>query len=235
MPWTESLPESCARGGYSLSGGGSATRHRPVPAGEDHATGIQVDLSTIDFEKLRDEFAKKVRLKHATLQDIRQIVEDKLAQMVARNPQRMDYYKEYQAIIADYNREKDRATVEDTFVRLTQLASEMDEQSQRHVREGLSEDELALFDLLVKDNISKTDREKLKQASKKLLALLKERLATMPNWTRNAVTQADVQVMILDSLYSSLPRPPFTKEYWVKHTGAEISNPKKQTISKIKR
>src|SRR5437762_5730941 len=132
--------------------------------------------------------------------------------MVARNPQRMDYYKEYQAIIADYNREKDRATVEDTFVRLTQLASEMDEQSQRHVREGLSEDELALFDLLVKDNISKTDREKLKQASKKLLALLKERLATMPNWTRNAVTQADVQVMILDSLYSSLPRPPFTKE-----------------------
>lgn len=58
-------------------------------AGEDRATGIQVDLSTIDFEKLRDEFAKKVRLKHATLQDIRRIVEDKLAQMVARNPQRM--------------------------------------------------------------------------------------------------------------------------------------------------
>jgi type I restriction enzyme, R subunit len=43
-------------------------------------------LSTIDFEKLRDEFAKKVRLKHATLQDIRQIVEDKLAQMVAHAP-----------------------------------------------------------------------------------------------------------------------------------------------------
>jgi len=28
------------------------------------------------------------------------------AQMLARNPMRMDYYKKYQEIIADYNREK---------------------------------------------------------------------------------------------------------------------------------
>src|SRR5450759_880779 len=36
------------------------------------------DLSTVDLEKLRDEFAKKVKRKATTLQDIRQIVEDKL-------------------------------------------------------------------------------------------------------------------------------------------------------------
>jgi type I restriction enzyme R subunit len=185
---------------------------RTQGVGEDQVEGLQVDLSTIDFERLRDEFAKKISRKHLALQNIRQLVEDKLAQMLAQNPQRMDYYKEYQAIIADYNREKDRATVEDTFAKLTKLASDMDEESKRHVREGLSEEELALFDLLVKENISKTDREKLKQASKKLLASLKERLASMPNWTRNAVTQADVQVLILDSLYSSLPRPPFTEQ-----------------------
>ena len=181
-------------------------------AGEDHATGIQVDLSTIDFEKLRDEFAKNVRLKHATLQDIRQIVEDKLAQMVARNPQRMDYYKEYQAIIADYNREKDRATVEATFAKLANLASSMDKELQRHVREGLSEDELALFDLLSKENISKSDREKVKLASKNLLASLQELVTSMPSWTKNAKTQADVKIFILDKLYTSLPRPPFTDQ-----------------------
>jgi type I restriction enzyme R subunit len=150
-------------------------------ADEDRATGTQVDLSTIDFEKLRDEFAKKVRPKHATLQDIRQIVGDKLAQMVAQNPQRMDYYKEYQAIIADYNREKDRATVEATFAKLANLASSMDEELQRHVREGLSEDELTLFDLLAKKGISKTNREKLKQASKELLASLQGLISSMPN------------------------------------------------------
>ena len=34
----------------------------------------------------------------------------------------------------------------------------------------------------------------------------------MPNWTKNATTQADVQMFILDSLYASLPRPLFSDE-----------------------
>lgn len=72
----------------------------------------------IDFGKLRDEFASKVQRKHAALQDIRDMVEKRLAQMLARNPMRMDFYKKYQEIIADYNREKDRVTVEETFARL---------------------------------------------------------------------------------------------------------------------
>jgi len=180
--------------------------------GEDHAEGLVVDLSQVDFEKLRDEFAKKVQHKHAALQDIRDLVEKKLAQMLAQNPQRMDYYKKYQTIIADYNREKDRATVEETFAKVVKLVSELDQEQQRHVVEGLSEEELALFDLLQKENISKADRERLKQASKGLLAALKEHLATMPNWTKNATTQADVQMFILDSLYASLPRPLFSDD-----------------------
>ena len=66
---------------------------RAQAPGEDHAEGLTVDLSQIDFEKLRDEFAKKVRHKHAALQDIRDVVEEKLQQMLARNPLRMDYYR----------------------------------------------------------------------------------------------------------------------------------------------
>ena len=88
----------------------------------------------------------------------------------------------------------------------------MDEESQRHVREGLSEEELALFDMLVKESISKADRERLKQASKGLLKSLKDRLALMPAWTKNAATQADVKMFILDNLFASLPRPSFTNE-----------------------
>src|SRR5206468_1758398 len=110
------------------------------------AQALQYDLSTIDLEKLRDEFAKKVRRKAATLQDIRQIVEDKLAQMLQRNPQRMDYYRKYSEIIADYNREKDRVTIEETFARLVELAQSLDAEQRRATEEGLSEDELALFD-----------------------------------------------------------------------------------------
>jgi type I restriction enzyme R subunit len=185
---------------------------RAAAPGEDHAAGLKVDLSRIDFGKLRDEFATKVRRKHATLQDIRDIVEKKLAQMLARNPMRMDYYKTYQEIIADYNREKDRATVEETFARLMDLASRLDAEERRAAEEGLSDDELALFDLLFKDRISKADREHLKQASKVLLASLKELLRSMHDWTQNTATQAEVEVLIRNSLWRSLPRPPFTDE-----------------------
>jgi type I restriction enzyme R subunit len=185
---------------------------RAQAQGGDHAEGLTVDLSQIDFEKLRDEFASKVRRKHAALQDIRDVVEKKLAQMLARNPMRMDYYKKYQEIIADYNREKDRTTVEATFARLVELASSLDAEQQRGVREGLSDDELALFDLLYKETISKNDREKLKQASKSLLTSLRGLLEPMRHWTRNVQTQAEVEVFILDRLHESLPIPPFTTD-----------------------
>jgi type I restriction enzyme R subunit len=185
---------------------------RAQNVGEDHAEGLTVDLSKIDFEKLRDEFTKIARHPHTTLHDIRELVEKKLAAMLERNPLRMDYYKKYQSIIADYNREKDRATVEATFAELLRLAGELDKEAQRHVREGLTEEELAIFDLLRAKKMSKKERERLKVASKGLLSKIRERIASMPQWSKNATTQADVQMCILDTLYASLPRPPFTED-----------------------
>jgi type I restriction enzyme, R subunit len=138
-------------------------------------------------------------------------VEKKLAQMLARNPLRMDYYRKYQEIIADYNREKDRVTVEATFAQLVALAASLDAEQRRAAEEGLSDDELALFDFLFKDNISKTDRERLKQASRMLLTSLRDLLRPMQGWTQKTTTQAEVKVFILDNLYKSLPRPPFTE------------------------
>jgi type I restriction enzyme, R subunit len=143
-----------------------------------------VDLSQIDFEKLREEFAKKVRRKHAALQDIRDVVETKLQQMLARNPLMMDYYRRYLDIVAAYNREKDRVTVEQTFAELVRLANSLDAEQRRAAEEGLSDDEYVLFQLLFKDNLVKGEREILKQASKSLLASLMELLERMPVWTQ---------------------------------------------------
>jgi len=185
---------------------------RTAAPGGDHAEGLTVDLSQIDFDKLRDEFASKVRRKHAALQDIRDVVEKKLAQMLARNPMRMDYYKKYQQIIADYNREKDRVSVEETFARVMEIAAQLDAEQRRAAEEGLTDDELALFDLLFKENISKTDRERLKQASKGLLEALRAKTAAMPQWTKNASTQAEIRVFILDTLWQALPRPAYTDD-----------------------
>lgn len=170
------------------------------------------DLSQIDLERLRDEFATKVKRKATALQNIRDLVEQKLAEMLGRNPQRMDYYRRYQEIVADYNREKDRVTLEETFAKLVDLARSLDAEQHRAVEEGLSEDELALFDLLRKEHLDKTERERLKQASRELLQALQNLLAPLDQWTQKAQTQAEVEVFILDHLYPLLPSPPFSEQ-----------------------
>ena len=109
---------------------------RTQEPGDDQAEGLRLDLSQIDMEQLRDEFAKKVRHKATAIQDIREIIEQKLAEMLARNRSRMDYQQKYEEIVADYNREKDRATVEETFRRLTELMNELDAEQRRAVAEG---------------------------------------------------------------------------------------------------
>jgi type I restriction enzyme R subunit len=169
------------------------------------------DISQIDLEKLRAEFSKLKR-KATALHDIREIVEQKLAAMLKQNPLRMDYYKKYQEIIADYNRDKERVSIEETFAKLVDLASSLDAEQRRAVEEGLSEEELALFDLLKREDLSKADRERVKTESRALLASLQRLIAPMDHWTQKEQTQADVEVFIMDSLWQALPDPPFTED-----------------------
>ena len=98
------------------------------------------------------------------------------------------------------------------FADLAELATRLDAEQKRAAQEGLTEDELALFDLLFRDDISKVDRERLKQASKSLLASLHDLLQAMPNWTKNSTTEAEVKVLIIDNLWQSLPRPPYSDQ-----------------------
>lgn len=179
---------------------------------EPPAESKYYDLSNIDLEKLRDEFAKKVRRKATAIQDIREIVEQKLINMLKFNPLRMDYYKRYQEIIADYNREKDRVSIEATFAKLVDLAASLDEEQRRVMEEGLSEEEYALFCMLLRVDLGKAEREKVKIASRSLLREIQALLAPLEQWTQKEQTQAEVEVFILDQLYSLLPSPPFTDD-----------------------
>ena len=180
--------------------------------GDDQAKGLTFDLSQLDIQKLRDEFAKRVTHKATALQDIREIVEQKLAEMLARNPRRMDYQEKYEEIVAAYNREKNRATIEETFWQLSELMQELDEEQRRAVQEGLTEDELALFDLLKKDDLGRAERERVKQSSRALLAAIKEQLAELDRFWEKEQTKAELKVFILDEVFVNLPTPPFTNE-----------------------
>jgi type I restriction enzyme R subunit len=183
---------------------------RAAAHGDDQAESKFYDLSQIDLVKLRDEFAKKVKRKATALQDIRKIVEDQLARMVAQNPMRMDYYRKYSEIVADYNREKDRVAIEDTFARLVDLANSLSAEQRRAAEEGLNEQELALFDLVTRPDLSKADRERVKRESRNLLARLREVIERVDRWTEKEQTQAEVKSLILDHVFATLPDPPFT-------------------------
>ena len=183
---------------------------RTETPGDDQAAGKSYDLSKIDMEKLRDEFAKKVKHKATALKDICDIVEAKLAQMLRTNPLRMDYQQRYEAIVADYNNDKNRITIEETFRRLMEVAAELDAEQQRHVREGLSEEELALFDLIQRKDLGKAERERVKQASRDLLAAIERRLAGLDHFWEKEQTKSAVETFILDKVYVDLPTPPFS-------------------------
>lgn len=180
--------------------------------GLDQAEGLTVDLSQIDLDKLRDEFAHRVRRKATVIEDIRETVEAKLAQMLAFNPLRLNYEKKYQEIIAAYNADKDRATVEETFARLLNLANSLDAEQRRAIELGLTEEQLALFDLLSRESLTNRQREQIKEASRELLAELQRLIGPLDQWTEKEQTQAEVEVFILDHLYQALPEPPYTPD-----------------------
>lgn len=180
--------------------------------GQDQAAGVTFDLSQLDLDKLREEFAKRVQRKATMLQDIRDLVEEKLAAMLDQNPLRMDYQLKYEQIVTDYNHAKDRTTIETTFRELVALAKSLDEEQRRATREGLSEEELALFDILLKDGIGKADRDRLKQASRELLEAVRSRLAELDRFWEKEQTKADVETLILDHVYTHFPDPPFNDD-----------------------
>ena len=183
---------------------------RAAAQGDDQAESKLYDLSEIDLEKLRKEFADKVKRKASALQDVRQIVEDRLAQMLAQNPLRMDYYRRYSEIVADYNREKDRVTIEETFAKVVDLAASLSAEQRRAAEEGLSEEELALFDLVTRPDLTKADRERVKRESRNLLMKLRDVIDRVDRWTEKQQTQGAVKSLILDHVFSTLPDPPFT-------------------------
>lgn len=92
--------------------------------------------------------------------------------------------------MADYNREKDRVTIEETFAKLVDLANSLSAEQRRAAEEGLSEQELALFDLVTRSDLSKADRERVKRESRDLLVKVRAAIEGVDRWTEKEQTQA---------------------------------------------
>ena len=176
---------------------------------EQAAEGIvpsrQFDISKIDFDLLRREFAR-AKKKNLVIKDLDELIRVRLDSMLFNNPDRIKYDERYQAIIEDYNSQQDRATIEKTFDKLMQLVKDMDQEEQRYVREGFSSDEeLSLYDLLFSENLSKQDIQKLKGVAVDLLQKVKAKIAELDHWTDKQETKAAMDNLIRDTLWSELP------------------------------
>jgi len=159
------------------------------------------DISQIDFERLRKEFERSPA-KNTTVQSLKDIIERKLLKMLMQNPTRTDFQKHYEAIIDEYNNEKDRVTIEATFEALLKLVDALSEEEQRAVKEGLSEESLAFFDLLLKPDLNKAEINQIKKVAEGLYTTLKAEVDRIQNFTAKQSTRDEIKIKIKDYLWS---------------------------------
>lgn len=166
--------------------------------------GKEWDLSKIDFDKLREEF-KQTAYKNIEIADLRGFLEKKVAQMLAVNKTRSDFAQRLQEIIDRYN--AGGSATEDYHEELLRYLEALSAEDDRHIREGLSEDELELFDLLKKDSMTQDETQKVKLAAKSLLQRLLDGQpkVLVQDWFKDSQTQRSVRSAVEQVLDSNLP------------------------------
>ena len=161
---------------------------------------IEIDLSKLDFAKLKAAFAK-TETKNTIVFDLQRAVESKLKQMLQQNPLRMEFYERYKEILEDYNKGKDLDDTVKAFERLHEFVESLNIEDARALSENLDEDTLAIFDLLRSGK--KLENEELievKKVASMTLDKLKSEKLTIERWRESIQITSQVKTIINDSL-----------------------------------
>ena len=167
------------------------------------------DLSKIDFEALKKHFAEKE--KHVEVEKLKQSVEAKLKEMLKLNPSRLQLAEKFEKLVEEYN--SGAKNLEEFFHQLMEFAKGLNEEQQRTARENLNDEELAIFDLLYKADVSEAEKKQIKKVAKEILEKLKQENKLVIDWRKKQQARAEVRVTIDDLLYSNLPQSYGTEEY----------------------
>lgn len=176
-------------------------------AAEGSEPDALIDLSQIDFDALAARFAGR---KRAETDRLAALLKQRAVAAATRNPTRFDLVERIEELIAEYN--AGSLNIDEYLRRLIELSQSLTEEEQRSVVEGLTEEELAIFDLLTKPEPVLTDAERdaVKGSAKRLLADLHDKLVL--DWRRKAATAADVRASIRRLLDADLPADPYPAE-----------------------
>lgn len=164
--------------------------------------GQRYDLSAIDFEALQERFAQGRQ--HTETERLRGSVAAQLEEMIRRNPTRAHYREQFEALIEEYN--AGSRNIEELFAALVAFVRRLNEEDQRAVAEQLSEEELAVFDILTQPGVelSDADRRQVKRVVRTLLEKLKAEKLVL-DWREREHPRAGVKVVIRDTLWDDLP------------------------------
>ncbi|MDA1274112.1 MAG: type I restriction endonuclease subunit R [Verrucomicrobia bacterium] len=167
-------------------------------------SGKTWDLSKINFDKLKEDF-KATPHRNIEIADLRAFIQKKLEQMLKQNSARTDFATRLQGIIDAYN--AGSSTADNYFDELIKFTEDMKAESERHIREGLTEDELELFDLLKKDKMTKEETQKVRLAAKSLLHRLLEETpkVLVQDWFRDSQSKGRVRSAVESVLHAHLP------------------------------
>jgi type I restriction enzyme, R subunit len=166
----------------------------------------EIDLSRMDLEKLEQRF-KASPYKNLSITDLVDFLKERLRQLLECNVTRTDLAQKLQEIISNYNTTS--SDVEAFFKALKEYAQRLREEEKRAAAEGLTEEELEIFDLLFKEDLSDADKRKVKEAAQTLLQKLKDnetrRTVMTTDWYRNEQLRRNVDKMIGEVLDGKLP------------------------------
>ncbi len=156
-----------------------------------------LDLSKIDFEGLKKNFEQSH--KRIEIERLKAAVNAKLKKLVRFNRTRMDYYEQFQKMIAEYNAGAENADA--FYAELVSFAQNLTREEQRGITKHLSEEELALFDILTRPDLklSRAERAAVRAVAKQLLDTLKAE-ALVLDWRKHQQTRAQVRLAIEQTL-----------------------------------
>lgn len=177
--------------------------------GEPYGEEERYDLSQIDFEKLKERFDQADH-RNTRAERLRSMLERKVQVMVRKNKHREDLLERFEEIIEEYN--AGSKNVEQHYQELLEFAGRLDEEEKRKIREGLSEEELAVFDILTRPepDLDPDEEEEVKRVARELLETLKEEKLVL-DWRKRQQSQNAVRVSIRDQLVK-LPEDKYDKD-----------------------
>ena len=115
--------------------------------------------------------------------------------MLKLNDMRKHFQEKFEQIIDEYNAGK--LTMEQMYIQLVALTNELTAEEKRHLDENLTEEELAILDILTKPEpkLSKKEFETVKAAAQKLVQVIKKEKLVL-DWRKKQSTRAKVKEAI---------------------------------------